>query len=152
MFEPQPDSPHVNCDESESHIQFRMLCEHIRSFAAVDLRSEQWNFLAAQTICSVSTRCQPSLSPPANRFLREELASLGLFERVGDELQLSSLVDDNVELYVKIDESDQTITFSAGSEFLFPLKRTALDYALDAQNPRKGRGAYTSSIRWMLPK
>ena len=46
------------------------------------------------------------------------LKPLGLYERVDDELRLPSWMDDDIDLYVAIDASTATISFSACNEFL----------------------------------
>ena len=65
----------------------------------------------------------------------EALTELGLYERVDDELRLPSWLDGDAHLYVTIDEDNRTIAFSRGNEFLFPMTRTALDYALERIPP-----------------
>ena len=136
MNDPSTDGLEENRHDSEARVEFQMLCANIGSFAALDLTSQKWDFLGGQEgMLRIEMLPLDFIKAMAQDFSPEELATIGLYRRVGDELQVASWLDNNVDLYVAIDESNETVAFSAGDEFLFPLKRTAVDLGLERNPP-----------------
>jgi hypothetical protein len=141
MNEQELNSITAKSDDPGLLAEFEKLAQHIRSCAAFTILSEKWNFLGGHDnllrIDMLPLEFVAALQPA---FTVEELTELGLYERVGDELRLPSWLDGIADLYVRISECDRTIVFSSGNEFLFPMQRTALSYALERIPPDSTHG------------
>ena len=136
MNEPELDRLEANHDDSETRGEFQALCQIIRTCTVLTELSEKWNFLGGRgDLLRIDMLPTDFVTAMEHELTPEELAKLGLHERVADELRLPSWLDNNIELYVAIDESNQTFAFSTGNKFLFPMTRTALDQALERIPP-----------------
>jgi hypothetical protein len=98
--------------------------------------SRKWDFLGGDdNLLRIDMLASEFVAALEQDYTIEALTELGLYERVDDELQLPSWLDDDAHIYVAIDQDKRTLSFSNGKEFLFPMTRTALDYALERIPP-----------------
>jgi hypothetical protein len=105
----------------------------IRSCGAPNVRSEKWAFLGDDDLLRIDMPPMEFVAALRQDFTVEALTWLGLI--VNDELQPASWLDGAAHLYAAIDDDKHTIVFSRGNEFLFPMTRTAIDYALERVPP-----------------
>lgn len=123
-------------DAADRRANCQKLFEIIRSCAAPTILTKKWDFLGEQdNLLRIDMPPGEFVEVLAQDYPVESLTELGLLERVEDELRLPSCLDDDTQLYVKIDDDKQTLAFFTGNEFLFPMTRTALDYALERIPP-----------------
>lgn len=123
-------------DAADRRANYQQLFEIIRSCAAPTISATKWDFLKGQDdLLRIDMSPSEFVEALKQDYPVELLHALGLLERVEGELRLPSSLDGDAQLYVKIDDDKQTLAFSTGNEFLFPMTRTALDYALERIPP-----------------
>jgi hypothetical protein len=122
---------------------FNEFREAVRSCGAPDLASRKWGFLKEQNR-GVRIDMPPSEFVAALEldYAVDTLVAFGFYERVAGEVRLPSWLGGDPPIYVNVDDED-TIRFSRGNEFLFPMVRTALEHALERIPPDAGQTTQT---------
>lgn len=136
----------VERDASETRARFQEFFAIIRSCTAPNVRSEKWGFLGEDDLLRIDMPPIELVAALRQDLTVEALTWLGLNEGVDDELRLPSWLDGDAHLYAAIDEDKHTVAFSRGNEFLFPMTRTALDYALERIPPDSTQAPVTLFI------
>jgi hypothetical protein len=118
--------------DADDFDNFHEFCAIIRSCTAPLSRSHKWQFLDEQTeFLRIEMPPAEFVAALEQDGTTDGLIGLGYYERAGEELRLPSWLDGDANLYVQIDKIKRTIKYSRGDGFLFPMKRTALDCAME---------------------
>jgi hypothetical protein len=134
---PPRSGPLEEADDScaASAARFATLVEFIRSCTAPPLNTGRWSFLNHGSRLRIDMDPTEFVELFAEKYGLDAATHVGFYERDGDELRHPQWLDSDVQLYVTIDEHSHTALFSTESDFLFPMPRTALDYALERNPP-----------------
>jgi hypothetical protein len=130
---PRPEPP-VAAAASSAASAFPTFTDFIQSCTAPPLSLGKWSFLNDGLRRRVDMDSAEFVELLAAEYGTEKAIELGLRESAGDEVRLPNWLDNEADLYVTIDGSSGKACFSSESEFLFPMRRTALDYALECHS------------------
>jgi hypothetical protein len=137
----------AECDAPDRRALYQELCDCVKSCTAPDVRSEKWGFLGTQgDLLRIDMPPVEFVAALEQDYSAEALSALGLFERVDEELRLASWLDGDAPLYVIIDADKFSVRFCRDSEFLFPMTRTAADYAVERIPPDSTQAPVTLFI------
>lgn len=134
----------IDREESDRRAYCQRLFEFVRSCASPVIRSERWAFLGNDNDLLRIELTPSELIEALNQDYPIDLMfDMGLLDRVDGELRLPSSLENDAQLYVRINDEKLTLCFSTDNKFLFPMRRTALDFALERLSPNSSQATGT---------
>ena len=127
----EPAAPSVDAGAAQRSVLIQAFRDFILGCTAPILHLERWSFLGKQDgWLRIDMAPVEFLEVIKEQYPAELLVALGLCEYADDELLPAAGLEGDAPLFVEIKEDPWSFRFRTGSEFLFPMIKTARNYAL----------------------
>lgn len=127
-----PATPGVDARAAQRRFRIQEFRECILSCTAPLLRGEPWSFLDQDDKwLRIDMSTVEFIEVMREQCTAELLVDSGMCEYADDVLRPAAWLDGDASLYVALDDDQETFRFRMGGEFLFPMTKTARDYALE---------------------